>query len=199
MKRRIKTFLAGGLLALALFGAAMAGPFEDGEAAYQKGDYAAAVSYWRPLADQGNAEAQNDLGSMYQLGHGVPQNDAQAIAWYRKAADQGEAEAQTNLGWMYQLGHGVPQNYTQAIAWYRKAADQGEAEAQFNLGLMYAYGRGAPQDYVKAHIWLKFAASGASDAKIRYIVVKARDALAAKMTPAQIAEAQRLASEWTPK
>ncbi len=189
----------GGPLALALFGAAMAGPFEDGEAAYQKGDYAAAGNYWRPLADQGNAEAQNGLGSMYQLGHGVPQNDAQAVAWYRKAADQGETEAQTNLGWMYQLGHGAPQNDAQAVAWYRKAADQGETEAQFNLGLMYAHGRGAPQDYVKAHMWLNLAASGASDAKIRYIVVKARDALAAVMTPAQIAEAQRLASEWVPK
>ena len=127
MKQQIKTFLAGGLLALALFGTAMAGPLEDGWAAYQKGDYATALQIFRPLAEQGNAAAQANLGWMYAEGHGVPQDYAQAVAWYRKAADQGYAAAQNALGGMYAKGQGVPQDDAQAVAWFRKAADQGNA------------------------------------------------------------------------
>src|SRR5271166_2226498 len=108
VKQRMTTLFAGGLLALALFGAAMAGPLEEGDAAYQSGDYAAAMSYWRPLAEQGNAQAQADLGAIYALGQGVPEDYLQAAAWYRKAADQGNADAQANLGLMYALGWGVP-------------------------------------------------------------------------------------------
>jgi uncharacterized protein len=69
-KQRIKTFLAGGVLALALFGVAAAGPFEDGLAAYQRGDYVAAMGYWRPLADQGDDRAQTNLGRMYAFCRG---------------------------------------------------------------------------------------------------------------------------------
>ena len=76
---------------------------------------------------------------------------------------------------------------------------QGDAGAQFNLGFMYAQGRGVPQDYAQAHMWFSLAASRAPDAAVRGQAVKACDAVAAKMTPAQIAEAQRLASEWKPK
>ena len=89
--------------------------------------------------------------------------------------------------------------YAQAVVWYHKAADQGDAGAQFNLGFMYAQGRGVPQDYAQAHMWFSLADSRAPDAAVRGQAVKARDAVAAKMTPAQIAEAQRLASEWKPK
>jgi uncharacterized protein len=109
VKQQIKTLCAGGLLALALFGVARAGPGEDGYVAYSKGDYATAMSLWRPLADQGNAAAQTNLGWMYQKGQGVPQDNAQAVVWYRKAAEQGDANAQYSLGFMYALGLGVPQ------------------------------------------------------------------------------------------
>jgi TPR repeat protein len=91
VKQWVKVFFAGGILALALFGVATAGPLEDGQAAYQKGDYATALSNWRPLADQGNAFAQANLGLMYAQGLGVPQDYAQAAAWNRKAADHGFA------------------------------------------------------------------------------------------------------------
>ena len=96
MKQQITTLFAGGVLALALFGAAMAGPLEDGQAAVRNGDYATAMQYFRVLADQGNAVGQNNLGFMYDqgLGVGVPQDYAQAVVWYRKAADQGDAAAQ---------------------------------------------------------------------------------------------------------
>jgi uncharacterized protein len=206
VKQQIKTFLAGGLLALALFSAAAAGPLEDGQAAYQRGDYATALQILPPLAEQGNAFAQNALGWMYENGRGVPKDYAQAAAWYRKAADQGNVIAQAYLGVAYRQGQGVPQDYAQAAAWFHKAADQGFAAAQGILGEMYRDGLGVPQDYVCAHMWLNLAASRSDDAtrqmavKVpddpRQMAVKVRDNVAAKMTPAQIAEAQRLAGEW---
>ena len=97
--------------ALALFSVAVAGPLEDGAAAYQRGDYATAAQLSRPLAEQGNAAAQAGLGWMYVNGQGVPQDYAQALIWLRKAADQGDAYGQTNLGFMYVNGLGVPQDY----------------------------------------------------------------------------------------
>ena len=172
---------------------AVAGPFEDGVAAHNRADYGTALRLWRPLADQGDASAQYNLGLMYAEGQGVPQDYAAAMSWYRKAAEQGNAGAQYNLGYMYNNGLGVPQDYAAAAAWYRKAADQGQARAQTNLGLMYAEGQGVPQDYVQAHMWWNLAA-----AQNNASGVKNRDIVAKKMTPAQIAEAQKLAREWKP-
>ena len=143
------------------------------------------------MAEAGNAAAQHNLGVMYDNGTGVAQDYAAAVSWYRKAADQGYAQAQYNLGVMHYNGQGVSQDYAAAAGWFRKAADQGYAKAQYNLGLMYAKGQGVPQDYVQAHKWLNLGAtSGDADA------VKSRDLVASMMAPAQIAEAQRLASAW---
>ena len=170
--------------------------FDQGYAADSRGDYATALRFWRPLADQGNAGAQYNLGNMYDKGQGVPQDYAAAVSWYRKAADQGFAAAQYNLGNMYRLGQGVPQDYAAAVSWTRKAADQGDADAQGNLGVMYQYGQGVPQDYVQAHKWYNLGSARATEADDRDRNAKNRDAVAALMTPAQIAEAQRLASAW---
>jgi TPR repeat protein len=177
-------------------GPAVAGPFEDADAAYNKGDYATVLRLMRPLAEaeQGLADAQFNLGIMYANGQGVPQDYAAAMTWYRKAAEQGHGGAQNNLVNMYAKGQGVPQDYGAAVSWYRKAADQGDALAQFNLGLMYANGWGVPQDYVQAHMWWNLAADQGNA-----VAFKKRDSVAAKMTPAQIAEAQKLAREWKPK
>ncbi len=154
------------------------------------------VAQLRAAAEQGDADAQFELGGWYDYGlEGVLQDDAQAVAWYREAADQGLAEAQYTLGNMYRTGRGVPQDFTQAVEWYREAADQGLAEAQFNLGNMYRTGQGVPQDDVEAHRWRSLAASRATgDRQKEYAA--ARDQLAKRMTPAQLAEAQRLAREW---
>jgi TPR repeat protein len=185
------------LLVLLVWGAAVpavAGPLEDGMAAYNRGDYATALRLWRPLAEQGDARAQGILGVMYREGLGVPNDYAAAVAWSRKAAEQGSAPAQFDLGHMYLEGLGVSQDYAMAMSWYRKAAEQGNGPAQYNLGLMYAHGRGVPQDFVQAHMWLNLAAAqNTGDA------IKSRDTLAAMMTPAQLAEAQKLAREWKPK
>ena len=95
---------------------------------------------------------------------------------------------------MYYNGNGVPQDYGAAVRWYRKAADQGFAKAQTNLGLTYSRGQGVTQDYVQAHMWFNLSAAQGNKGEEMF-----RGALAEKMTPAQIAEAQSLAREWKPK
>ena len=95
---------------------------------------------------------------------------------------------------MYANGQGVPQDYAEALKWYRLAAMQGHGPAQQNLGVMYVLGQGVPQDYVQAHIWFNLAAANGANAAGTY-----RDRIAPKMTPEQIALAQRLAREWKPK
>ena len=77
------------------------------------------------LAEQGVAEAQYNLGVMYENGQGVRQDDAEAFRWYRKAAEQGVAEAQYNLGAMYYSGQGVRQNFHLSKEWFGKACDSG--------------------------------------------------------------------------
>src|SRR5258708_39159556 len=104
---------------------ALAGPLEDGLAAYKKGDFDIAVSLLRPLAEQGNPQAEEKLGRLYQRGKGVPKNFDRAVDWYRKAAEQGDAAAQGRLGFLYRVGAGVPRALQLAQKWYRLAADQG--------------------------------------------------------------------------
>jgi hypothetical protein len=173
--------------------------WDEATAAYKRGDYATAIRELRPLAEQGNAKAQSNLGFMYIKGQGVPQDDAEAVKWYRRAAEQGVAQAQYTLGFMYSKGRAVPLDDAKALQWYRKAAEQGYAGAQLNLGVMYSNGEGVPQDYAKAHMWFHIVASRLPPAENRDIAVKNRDIVAERMTPAQISEAQKLAREWKPK
>ncbi len=123
-----------------------------------------------------------------------------ALKECRPLAEQGDAAAQYNLGVMYYGGYGVPQDYAEAVRWYRKAAEQGNAPAQYNLGVMYHTGQGVPQDYVYAHMWYNVAvASLPASGGAREMAAKNRDIVAKRMTPAQIAEAQRLARGWRPR
>ena len=161
-------------------------------------DYAQAVSWFRKAADQGYAYAQYNLGLMYRDGLGVPQDYAAAVSWYRKAAEQGDALGHNSLGSAYAAGEGVPRDYAQAVSWYRKGADQGEPYAQNNLGWMYRDGLGVPQDYAQAYKWHSLSASRATNAELRNVAAQNRDRSASKMTPAQLAEAQRLVSGWRP-
>ena len=167
--------------------------FETGMDAYNRGDYATVLNELRPLVEQGDAVAQNNLGAVYYNGQGVPQDYVQARQWYEKAAAQGDANAQNSLGLLYHNGQGVPQDYTKARQWYEKAAAQGDAYAQFNLGVLYYKGQGVLHDYVQAHMWSSLAAANGNKK-----AVDLRDRLARKMTPAQIDLAQRLAQEWKP-
>ncbi len=149
-------------------------------------------------AEQGLAEAQYNLGVRYYLGQGVPQDFTEAAKWYQKPAEQGLAYAQYKLGVMYSNGRGVPKDDAEAVKWYEKAAEQGLAEAQYNLGVRYGKGQGVPQDLTEAHKWFNLAASR-SQGKVHEGSVRNRDIAEKKMTPAQIAEARKLAQEWKPK
>jgi TPR repeat protein len=182
----------------------LAAPVPDtdrGNAAYQKGSYAAAMRLLRPLAEQGDARAQVTVALMYYHGRGVQQDDAEALKWFRLAADQGDAYAQFNLGVMYGEGQGVPQDNAKAAEWYRLAANQNNPQAQYNLGLWYAQGEDGAQDLVRAHMWFNLAAARfpPSDSRNRSLAVRNREVVAAKMSRDQLDEAQKLAREWKPK
>jgi len=167
--------------------------FQAGMEANDREDYATALREWRPLAEQGDALAQYNLGILYRKGRGVPQDDVQARQWYAKAAAQGLAKAQFNLGTLYFNGEGGPKDYQQALRWFRLAANQGEALAQTKIAIMYDEGQGVPRNIVQAYKWCSLAATnGDKSAPLL------RDMLAKQMTPAQIAKAQALAKEWKP-
>jgi uncharacterized protein len=135
-------------------GAAWAGPMEDGRAAEAHGDLEAAAKWFQVAAEQGNAGAQEKLGSMY--------------------VD----------------GKGVPRDYKEALKWYRLAVVQGAEYAPLYLGYMYSGGLGVPQDYVRAHMWFNLGARSGNAAS-----VAARASVEQKMSPQQIAEAQKMARE----
>ena len=112
----------------------------------------------------------------------------------QEKAEQGYANAQYNLGQRYEQGNGVVQHYKEAVKWYRKAAEQGDTIAQESLAAMYSSGNGIPKDSIEALKWLSLAATnGDSDA------AEKRDFLVMKMSPEEIAEAQKRAREWKPK
>ena len=156
--------------------------------------------WWYCLAAAlGDADAQSNLGTMYFKGEGVPQDYNEAAKWYRKAANQGDALAQTSIGTMYGTGLGVPQDHTEAANWYRSAAEQGDAKAQLALGFMYHDALGVPGHYVRAYMWISLAASRFPPGADRDRAINGRDVVANWLTPGQIAEAKRLAREWTAK
>ena len=110
-------------LALVLPGPMLAADLETGGAAYDRGDYATALEEFRPLAEQGDADAQFHLGLMYDFGEGVPQDRTEAAKWFHLAAEQGHAPAQSFLGLLYLWGgEGVTQNYVLAHMWSSLAA-----------------------------------------------------------------------------
>jgi uncharacterized protein len=158
MSRTFKAIFATVILVLGGAAPVAAGPFDDAVAASAKGDYASAVRLLRPLADQGDAAAEFTLGSMYDLGQGLPEDPAEAVKLHRRAADQGFDPAQYAIAFRYISGRSVPQDYAVAYMWFDLAAKQGNQHA-----------------------------------------ARERDKIAHRMTPAQIAEAQKLAREWKPK
>ena len=113
--------------------------------------------------------------------------------WFRKAADQGDAVAEFLLGNQYAFGKGVPRDYSEAMIWFRRAAEQGHGKAKLFLGIMYAEGRGVPQDYVRAHMWFGLSAAQGEQRAVTGLEMAER-----RMTPTQIAEAQKLARDWKP-
>jgi uncharacterized protein len=151
-----------GLAIVMMAQAAQAGPFEDGAAAFQKADYATALAQWQPLAQQGDLQAQFNLGILHDQGRGVPQNRAEAARWYKLAAEQGDMIAAYNLGMLHiqplhALGT-VARDGAEGVKWLRVAGDKGDTLAQFSLGEILSAGQVVPQDYAQAARWYEKAA-----------------------------------------
>lgn len=174
-----------------LFAAPCHAGLKEGLAAYDKADYAKAERELTPLAEKGDAKAQNKLGRMYSLGQGVPKDTRAAAEWFLKAAEQGVAEAQSMLGYMYLVGDGAPQSNGKAYEWLHKAAEQGHNYAQSNLAFLYQEGKGVDKDLVLAYMLYGMAGKNGNVGAL-----KSRNAVAEKMTPAQIKEANDLLSKW---
>ena len=172
----------------------IAGPLEEGLAAYDNYNYCAALKTLQPLAEQGNVEAQIRLGLIYRDGSCTRSDSAKAMKWLRLAADQDNAEAQFALGKLYADCWGVKTNYSEMLKLHLRAAEQGYVHAQDHLGYLYAFGVGVPVDNFEAYFWYDRAAAqgGASDAA-------KRDLIAKKLTPEQLVEAQQRGQEWKPK
>ncbi len=131
----MKRLALAAVVLASLVGPVSAG-FDEGAAAYERGDYATALKEIHPLAEQGHAEAQFVLGFMYSKGEGVPHDYVEAMRWYRLAAEQGHATAQFNLADMYKYGKGVTQDYVQAYMWWSVAGANGFEEANIHRDIV---------------------------------------------------------------
>lgn len=157
--RGLALALTGGIAWAAIpSGAYAEDAYIAGVDAYRHGEYGAALSILRPLAEKGDAQAQYWLAQMYQNGFGVPEDMTAAADWYRKAAAQNLQSAQKQLADQYYLGKGVEKDYAAAAELYLKAAKSGHPEAQFMIGHMYHYGYGVPKDKDAAVMWYRTAA-----------------------------------------
>jgi TPR repeat protein len=151
--------LAGVLFVFLSLGAAAAQDLATAMEAVHNQDYVSAYKIFKDLAEQGNAEAQYNLGILLRGGKGVTEDVSQAVQWFEKAANQGLPQAQYELGNAYEFGTGVKQSYPSAAKWYKKAAEHGNPSAQTNLAVLYANGQGVKQDIILAYVWSNLAAS----------------------------------------
>jgi len=180
------------ILFLGLVGPAMAAELDDAVAAAHRGDYTTALARLSPLAENGDARAQFDIGFMHAYGWGVPRNPAQAIAWYRKAADQGLQVAQHFLALAYVNGECVRPDDAEAARWFARAATQGFSQAQYMLGLMTLDGRGVRRDPVQGYAWIVMAGQAGVRSAARVVQKLA-------LTEAQRGQAQEIIDHFKPK
>jgi TPR repeat protein len=154
-------------------------------------DFFNARTWASRAASQGDPWAMRIMGLIYFEGLGVEANHWRAVDYFRRAADAGEMNAQFNLGVIYYEGKFAQQSYDKALMLYKRSADQGNAKAQHNLGLMLANGIGTTQDRVEAYKW--FMLSGSDDA---IAATTEMQAIAPRMSPTEIAQAQERAELW---
>lgn len=155
-----------------------------------------ALAWWQRSADLGNGWAMNNIGDLYERGEGVEQNDALALEWYGKGAEADEALAMYNVGSLHERGRGVPQDFSEALRWYARAADRGIAYAMHGLGQLTEAGKGTPADLAEAQAWYTVAADYYISADTEEIAlnVRAREALAARLSPDETERARLLAA-----
>lgn len=135
------------------------GPAGDAARAYARGDIVTARKIWEEEAKKGDAQAMNNLGTLYDQGKGVEPDAGRAFHWFAESANAGNPSGMNNYGRLLEQGRGVPANPEEAARWFDKAARLGQPEAQFNLGFLYEHGRGVPKDDNAAAAWYSRAAS----------------------------------------
>jgi S1-C subfamily serine protease len=145
-----KAGLMAVFLSVSAFGSALAGSFEDGKVAYDRGDYTTALRLWSPLAEQGTTQAQYYLALMYATGRGVVRDPARARTIYRYCADAGNELCQNNLGTALLRGTGGPVDKVLAVRYFSLAAEKGQANSLTSLADCYENGIGVPVDLQKA-------------------------------------------------
>ena len=166
----------------------MASDLERGLEAYESGDYETALTILKPLAEQGNAEAQYNLVILYYEGIGVTQDAEKAIKWVRRAADQDHPVALMAMSFFSLHNTNQAQGRQEMVQWLRRAAEQGLAEAQFGYGVLYHLGQVVPQDNPKAYQWIYLAQiNGYNETE------ELRDILENLMTAADISKAKNMA------
>ena len=186
----VRRFLPG-ILTIPVCSVVFAAPdLESVRRSLERTDYAAALKEVRPLAEQGNPDAQLFLGKMYLKGQGVPKDPDQANKWFTQAAMQGNAESQFFVGAWYLLPH---RDVKEGLRWMRLSAEQGNQDAQLLLGKAYLGGE-LPREPVQADMWLRLAAKGNLDFYQNELRVAE-----GQMTPEQVAQGKVLAESWKPK
>ena len=130
MKRLIINLCLTINLVLESFGVGWSSDYKKGMDAYIKGDYATALNEWWPLAEEGDASAQYNLGYMFDKGKGIPQDYKTAVKWYTFSAEQGNARAQYSLGERYAFGDGVIKDMVYAHMWANISASNGEKQSE---------------------------------------------------------------------
>jgi len=143
------------------------------------------------LATNGSAEAQYELGLMFEYGQGVDQDDATAVYWYEQSAAQLFVDATYRLAVLNDNGWGLPTNKGKAIDLYKTAAEKGHQLAQHDLAIMYFHGNDAPKNLLEAYKWLKIAVVSGSP-----LMQKHLSRVADEMSSDEIAVAEFLANEW---
>ncbi|BAU48549.1 Sel1 repeat-containing protein [Sulfurifustis variabilis] len=147
-------------LVLAVTADAGGSPHADALTAYQSADYERAMKLFRPLAEQGDPQAEYYVGRMYEKGQGVEKDNEQMALWYRRSAEKGYARAQYKLavGYAFGLG-GAEQDDAEAVKWLKRSAEGGYRRAQKTLARGYSEGRfGLPRDPRQAEYWNRKAA-----------------------------------------
>lgn len=169
MIQRMTALSVAVLLSTAFATPAPAQSVEDGRAAAQQGDPAAAIAIWTPLAEAGDAQAQYWLAETHWGGWwGVPEDLGQVAFWHMRAAEQGHAPSFVKLGHLHGLGHHFAQNDSVAAEWFARAAAAGNADGQYHLAVSYLYGRGVPRDPERAYgLWRQAAAQGHEGARMQ--------------------------------
>ena len=196
--------IALALAALAPCAGTATADWDTGQSAYERGDAAAALEAWKPLAEAGDARAQAALGSLYIHGNGVPVDHAQALHWTRLAAEQGDITGQFNMGTIYAGGLGVERDYSVAAEWFARAGEQDDAASRFNLGVLHARGLGVPRDDVEALFLLSTATiiAGDPEANLQEVGAAAENyayVVMMTMTEPEVAQAIERTREWEEK